>query len=148
MALEIVLDHMRPDTCRMVVTDDLFTRHLSTLLTMITHGCHPPTRLSQALGIRLTDELTIPRIPMDLHLSLSESNERPLPRTGTWRGALPPSRRPSCLLALRRTRHPFLPRSPMMRKTPRLPDEPMDTTRMALEIVMDHLRPDSCRVVV
>eukprot|EP00967_Tisochrysis_lutea_P032969 scaffold39077_cov24-Tisochrysis_lutea.AAC.1 len=54
MALEIAMDHMRPDTCRMVVTDECFTRHSSTLLTILTHGCHPPTSLSQALGIRLT----------------------------------------------------------------------------------------------
>ena len=47
----------------------------ATLLTILAHGCHPPTRLSQALCIRLTDEISIARMPLDLHMSLSEANE-------------------------------------------------------------------------
>ena len=75
-ALETVVDHLRPDTCRVVVTDQqLFTRHPATLLSILTHGCHPPTSLSQALCIRLTEELMIARMPIDLRLSLSESSE-------------------------------------------------------------------------
>lgn len=94
MALEIVVDHLRPDTFRLDVTDEFFTRHSWTLLAILTHGCHPPTRLSQALGIRLTEELMIPRMPIDLHLQLSDSNERHLWQqlaTTTTRVKVPPS---------------------------------------------------------
>ena len=69
------MGHMQPPVCCILVTDAMLCHGSAFLEEALVGGCHSPSNLSCALGIRPTSELCVPRLLIDLHVRLS-ANER------------------------------------------------------------------------